>query len=346
MDRQDGISPETFRFRGLHPRVSIGTASDRYAGWVGQIYSEDRYAGRIRSRQNRVGGRTFTERVLPVESVREYFEHFGVLELDFTFYRTLLEADGSPTQNYHVLQNYGRHIGEGDSLILKAPQIVFAQKLRRRGEFVENPDYLNADLFTRRFYLPAVELLGTRIRGFVFEQEYQRRQERSPTEKMVEDVERFFASIPRDDRYHVEIRTESLLTPSLFAVLKRHGVGQVLSHWTWLPPLRKQFAMSGDTFTNAGGESVLRLLTPRGMRYEDAYAKAHPFDRIVEGMATPGMIQETVVLMEQAVEKKARMNVIVNNRAGGNAPLLARQIVSRFAGLQSADRPDTSPPRH
>jgi len=278
MHLQEGFNPETFKFRGLHPEVSIGTASDRYAGWIGQVYSADRYASRVRSRQHKVGGRSFTEKVLPIESVQEYFEHFGVLELDFTFYRPLLETDGSPSQNYHVLQNYRQHLGEDDPLL-------------------------------------------------------------------VEDMDRFFESIPRDDRYHMEIRTEPLLTPSLFSVMRRHGVGQVLSHWTWLPSLRRQFALSDHTFTNAGGHSVLRLLTPRGVRYEDAYAKAHPFDRLVEGMATPEMIEDTVGLMEKGIEKKARMNVIVNNRAGGNAPLTARQIVSRFAAREQADKPGTSPSR-
>lgn len=342
---QDGLAQDEFRFRGLHPGLSLGTASDRYAGWIGQIYSPDRYAGRIQSRQNKVGSRTFTERVLPIDSVREYFEHFEVLELDFTFYRPLLEEDGNPTQNHHLLARYRELLGEGDSLILKVPQVVFAQKLRRPGGFLDNPDYLNSEFFSRRFYLPAVELLGRRIRAFLFEQEYQRRQNRSPPERMSEDVDRFFSSIPRDDRYHVEVRTESLLTPSLLAAMHRHGVGQVLSHWTWLPSLRKQFAMSGNTFTGEAGEAVVRLLTPRGMRYEEAYAKAHPFDRIVEGMVTPGMIEDTVHLIGQAVERKARLNVIVNNRAGGNAPLLAREIVKRFAAREQIRKHETSPSR-
>ena len=334
MRRNEDFNPEQFKFRGLHPDVSIGTASDRYAGWIGQIYSADRYSNRIRSRQNRVGGQSFVERVLPIESVQEYFDHFGVLELDFTFYRLLLEKDGQPTQNYHVLRNYQQYLGEDDPLLLKVPQIIFAQKLGRRGRFVENPDYLNAEVFTRQFYQPAVELLGRRIRGFVFEQEYQRKQDRPTPQRVADDMDRFFESIPADDRYHVELRTESLLAPPLFAVMKSYGVGQVLSHWTWLPSLEKQFRASGNTFMNAAGHSILRLLTPRGMRYEDAYAKAHPFDRLVEGMVNPRMIEDTVDLMERAVQQKARINVIVNNRAGGNAPLIARQIVNRFTSRQ------------
>ena len=46
------------------------------------------------------------ETSLPVESVEEYFEHFRVLEIDYTFYSLLMDEDGKPTQNYHVLKRY------------------------------------------------------------------------------------------------------------------------------------------------------------------------------------------------------------------------------------------------
>jgi uncharacterized protein YecE (DUF72 family) len=336
VSRKETFDLERFKFRDLHPNVLVGTASDRYAGWIGQIYSADRYGSRISSRRHSVGGQSFVETVLPIESVREYFEHFGVLELDFTFYRLLSEPDGQPTQNYHVLQNYRQHLGRDDPLILKVPQIIFAQKLRRGGAFVENPDYLNAGVFSRQFYQPAVELLGNNICGFVFEQEYQRKQGRPPPERMAEELDRFFESIPKDGRYHMELRTESLLAAPVFAVMKKHGVGQVLSHWTWLPSLRRQYKLSGDTFINAGRQSIVRLLTPRGMRYEEAYAKAHPFDKLVEGMVDPRMVEDTAKLMWKAAAQKVRIDVIVNNRAGGNAPLIAQQITSRFL----AHRPD------
>jgi len=87
-----------FDFRGVHPGVEFGTASDRYAGWMGQIYTPGRYEGRITSRRKKLGPRTYEEKVLPVECVEEYFRHFGVLELDFTF----IDADKRNYLNYYL----------------------------------------------------------------------------------------------------------------------------------------------------------------------------------------------------------------------------------------------------
>ena len=78
-------TPETFYLRDIHPQVLLGTASDRYAGWIGQIYSRERYVGRISKRSRVVAGKTLVEEVLLVDSVEEYFAHFSVLEVDFTF---------------------------------------------------------------------------------------------------------------------------------------------------------------------------------------------------------------------------------------------------------------------
>jgi uncharacterized protein YecE (DUF72 family) len=324
---------ETFYFRDLHPKVCLGTASDRYEGWIGQIYSRESYKGRVSIRPKTVGGQSLTEGVLPVESVEEYFHHFCVLELDFTFYALLLDKELKPTQNYHVLETYRKYMTDGDHLILKIPQVIFAQKLRRGGKFGLNPDYLNPDLFTHHFYEPAVEILGNVINGFIFEQEYQVKKERPPVAQYAEALDQFFALIPRDERYHVEVRTESLLTAPYFRVLEKHGVGQVLSHWTWLPPLRKQFTKGFSKFLNAGKQCVIRLMTPLGMKYEDAYIKAHPFDKLVEGMTSHQMVDETVGLMNSAVHQGIQANVIINNRAGGNAPLIAQKVAGKFSEI-------------
>ena len=82
---------KSFLFRDLHSNILIGMASDRYAGWIGQIYSEGGYEKGITRRSHKVGDKTFNEETLPVESVTEYFEHFPLLEIDYTFYRLLLD---------------------------------------------------------------------------------------------------------------------------------------------------------------------------------------------------------------------------------------------------------------
>jgi len=71
-------------------------------------------------------------------------------------------------------------------------------------------------------------------------------------------------------------------------------------------------------------------MTPLGLRYEDAYEKAFPFDKLVEGMVQPRMIEETVRLMRLGIEGQIQMNIIINNRSGGNAPLIARQVAEQF----------------
>jgi tripartite-type tricarboxylate transporter receptor subunit TctC len=46
-------------------------------------------------------------------------------------------------------------------------------------------------------------------------------------------------------------------------------------------------------------------------------------------MLQPGMIDETVRLIQQGMEHGVQVNVVVNNRAGGNAPLIAQQIAMK-----------------
>jgi hypothetical protein len=60
------------------------------------------------------------------------------------------------------------------------------------------------------------------------------------------------------------------------------------------------------------------------------HVRAYPFDRLVEGMLQPEMVLETVDIIRGAVERGVLVNLLVNNRAGGNAPLIARQIAEKL----------------
>lgn len=326
---------ERFVFHGVHPHAHFGTASDRYAGWIGQIYS-DAYRDQVKSRRRRLGAQTFDEQTVPIESAGEYFDHFDVLEIDFTFYRPLLEDD-KPTSNFFVLQQYADAAPGTARFLLKAPQPFFARRVRRaragKSFFEENPRFLDAAAYTRDFHRPALDLLGGRLSGIVFEQEYQRKTDGpDPIENVVE-LDGFFRKLPDDVQAHLEIRSPHLLVPPYFDWLQNRGLGFVFSHWSWLPPIREQWKLCGGAFSARDRSAVARLLTPLRVTYEKAYAMTHPFDRPVEAISelptTRQMILDVTALIYQAEAQGAVLNIITNNRAYGNAPELGRNIARR-----------------
>jgi len=107
-------------------------------------------------------------------------------------------------------------------------------------------------------------------------------------------------------------------------------VGLVFSHWTWLPPLQKQFAKVRTEFFNIGNQVVIRLITPLRMGYEESYASASPFDKIIPGMLDPEMIEDAAKIINEAIRDKVQVNLIINSRAGANAPLIAEKIANRL----------------
>ena len=66
------------------------------------------------------------------------------------------------------------------------------------------------------------------------------------------------------------------------------------------------------------------------MSYATAKKRAEPYTKIVEEL--PQMRRETVQLVRQAVGVGRRVYVLVNNRAGGNAPLTVQGLVGMMCG--------------
>jgi hypothetical protein len=66
------------------------------------------------------------------------------------------------------------------------------------------------------------------------------------------------------------------------------------------------------------------------MSYEEPYAKAFPFDKMTPGMLDPEMMGDTVNIVNEAIKDKSQLNLIVNNRDGGNAPLISPKVADRL----------------
>ena len=53
-------------------------------------------------------------------------------------------------------------------------------------------------------------------------------------------------------------------------------------------------------------------------------------------MLSERMLEEAAAIMRTAIAQERHVTVIVNNRAGGNAPLIAQKLVGRFFSYSSS----------
>jgi len=51
---------------------------------------------------------------------------------------------------------------------------------------------------------------------------------------------------------------------------------------------------------------------------------------MVPAMLDSEMIEDTAKIVNEATKDKVQVNLIINNRAGGNAPLIAEKIAERL----------------
>ncbi len=257
---------ERFDFRRIHKHLRFGTASDRYAGWIDTIYPRDVWAGEVTTRSKKVGGKSFQEQLLPIASVADYFEHFNVLELDFLYYRPLLKPDGRPENNLFILQQYIDAAPANARFVVKAPREFVSRVLPRRVDgrmtFVENERYLDARGFTHQFVAPLADALGVKLAGILVEQEYIRQRDAPAPEAYIGDWDAFFREAPGDVAYHLEVRSEHMLTPGFAAWMASRKIGRVFSHWTWLPSLKRKWELADEQFTSGVGRGRRAVAQP------------------------------------------------------------------------------------
>jgi uncharacterized protein YecE (DUF72 family) len=51
---------------------------------------------------------------------------------------------------------------------------------------------------------------------------------------------------------------------------------------------------------------------------------------MVPGMLDPEIIEDTAKIVNEAQKDRIQVSLIINNRAGGNAPLIAKKIATRL----------------
>ena len=287
------------------PLIRFDTSAWTYEGWQGKVYNRQ-YANCSSAR----------------ECLGEYCQYlyngellFRTVGNDATFYRP---------PNEKQLGRYLNLVPEGFEMCFKVWEELtiptYAKQARygpRAGQ--PNPRFIDAQLFKDFVLTPYREAKFEPHTGpFLFE--FQRHG--MSTEEFVGKLDGFFAQLPKDFRYAVEIRNAGLLGPLYHDMLSQHGVAHVYNHWSYMPPLVEQHQRM-ESFT--APFTVLRLLTPLKMSYEQAKKRADPYNKIVGELLE--MRQDTVSLVKQAMAENRRAYVLVNNRSEGCAPVTIQALV-------------------
>ena len=288
------------------PLVRFGTSTWTYEGWQGQIYK-----------------RSYAKSAFARECLGEYCQYlsngeplFRTVGNDSTFYRP-------PTAGQ--LSRYLHQIPEDFEMCCKVWEEitipVFAKHIRyglKAGQ--RNPRFLDAKLFNEFVLAPyRAAKFEPHTGPFIFE--FQRHE--MSNKEFCNRLDTFFAQLPNDFRYSVEIRNADLLGPEYRTVLERHNVAHVYNHWSWMPPMAEQHRRM-ERFT--APFTVLRLLTPLKMSYEIAKQRAAPYNKIVGEL--PEMRRDSVTLVKKAVTEGHKVYVLVNNRSEGNAPLTIQALTA------------------
>ncbi len=286
--------------------IYVGGSSWKYEGWLGQIYTPERYFTRGRFSLKR-----FEETCL-----QEYAETFPIVCGDFSFYQFPSDQfwaklfTGSPP---HL--KFGFKVPE-EITVCKFP--VHPRYGPRAG--LENPTFLNADLLDIAFLQP-LRKYRDRVAVLIFEFGAFGRNVYPDTAAFLEDLDVFLSRLPEDFAYSVEIRNPEFLTPEYFAILQRHGVTHVFNAWTRMPGIGSQIVLPG-AFT--ADRIVARALLRQGRPYEEAVTRFSPYKEVQDpNPETRSALKE---LMEHAKTRRIPAYLFVNNRLEGNAPITIQAI--------------------
>ncbi|HEU4698716.1 MAG TPA: DUF72 domain-containing protein [Gemmatimonadales bacterium] len=295
----------------LPVQVRFGTSSWTYPGWQGLVYH-----------------RPYPKTGAAARMLEEYarFPLFGTVGIDSSFYTP-------PTPD--TLARYAEHLPAGFPCVSKVWDELTvhthtkAKNPARAGQ--RNAGFLEPELFLEAVYEPYRAHFRDHMGPFVFEFQTIARGSGLDPQAFADRLDGFFAALPRDALYAVELRNEAFLTPAYFAVLREHGVAHVFNSWTRMPSIGAQLDLPGAV---TAPFLVARALLKPGRTYDQAVDAFAPYDRIREPL--PELRADLVRLVEAARTLAVPAYILVNNRAEGSAPrtieAVARLYAERHAG--------------
>ena len=288
--------------------IYLGTSSWKYEGWMGQIYTRERYFTRGR----------FSQKKFDSECLTEYAETFPAVCGDFSFYQF-------PSESY-----WQRLFAAAPPQLkfgFKVPDEITVREWPKHARYggragLENENYLDARLFENAFARP-LERYQERVGVMIFEFGTMGRRHYEGAAEFAADLRRFLDALPSGWRYAVEVRNKEYLDEPYFDALRAANAAHVFNSWTRMPALEEQVRLDA---AHTADFTVARALLRHGRSYEQAVAAFQPYQRIQE--ENPGARQGLKDLIEKSRGKKQTAFLFVNNRLEGNAPQTIQAVVS------------------
>ena len=300
--------------------IYVGTSSWKYEGWLGLIYSPEKYLRYFKEGPPKILKGRFEKTCLA-----EYAETFKTVCLDGAYYQF-------PTPQ--MLEGYFSQLPPDFRLSMKVTDIITVLRWPNHAKYGNkagqgNPDFLNADLFVSSFLGPLApyrDRVGTLI--FEFSQFGARDWERG--REFVAYLNSFLDKLPKGWDYSVEIRNESFLHPRYFEVLKTHNVAHTFNSWDRMPPVSEQIRMVGSETADF---VTARFLLRPGKSYQQAKTGFHPYKEIKEPYPE-GRGALAQLLGRACFSRTRKRYIFVNNRFEGSAPWTISAVLDAMAACR------------
>jgi uncharacterized protein YecE (DUF72 family) len=280
--------------------IYFGTSSWKYEGWLGQIYSPERYSFRGKFSQKRFGS----------ECLTEYAETFPIVCGDFTFYQF-------PSADYwrKLFLNAPNML----RFAFKVPEEITVRSFPVHARYgaragLANPGFLDAALLKSQF-LDLLQPYKDRVAVLIFEFGAFPSSVFAEPGEFLAVLEPFMRVLPPHFRYAVEIRNAEFLEAQYFELLQEQNIAHVFNAWTRMPTISKQILIPG-AFT--ADFTVVRALLKFGRKYEDAVREFSPYRAIQEPNQEVRDALRNLLL--RAKNRSEPTFMFVNNRLEGNAP--------------------------
>ena len=282
--------------------VFLGTSSWKYPGWLGQLYTEDRYIWHGR----------FSEARFERLCLAQYAEVFKTVCVDAAYYKF---------PDAHFLEGLVSQVPADFQFALKVTDRITIKRFANLPRFgaragTANADFLNAALFESAFLRPC-RPFQQQVGLLIFEFSRFAPSDFARGRDFVEALDRFLGSLPRGWRYGVEIRNRTFLHPDYFAMLARHGVAHVFNSWQDMPPVGEQLDL--PTSRTAPDFVGVRLLLKPGRKYEEAVKQFSPYNRIQDPYPEGRAAGVKLIGETRRAGGAMRSYIYVNNRFEGNA---------------------------